>query len=98
LECGKREAEDIGGIVRIAGEMNSVKGMELRLLWLKIEGFGERIEDWGLRRPWRVREAEAREEGFGKVSGEDEREEERKKEKRNKIRKRKNSKIRWKSI
>jgi len=45
LECGKREAEDIGGIVRIAGEMNSVKGMELRLLWLKIEGFGERIED-----------------------------------------------------
>jgi hypothetical protein len=47
-----------------------------------------------LRRPWRVREAEAREEGFGKVSGEDEREEERKKEKRNKIRKRKNNKIR----
>jgi hypothetical protein len=62
LECGKREAEDIGGIVRIAGEMNSVKGMELRLLWLKIEGFGERIEDWGLRRSWMVREAEARKE------------------------------------
>jgi hypothetical protein len=40
----------------------------------------------GLRR---VRENEAREEGFGEVSGEDEREEERKK----KIRKRKNNKI-----
>jgi hypothetical protein len=36
----------------------------------------------GLRRPWRVREAEAREEGFKEVSGEDERE--RKREKKNK--------------
>jgi hypothetical protein len=26
-------------------ERNSVKGKELRLLWLKIEGFGERIEE-----------------------------------------------------
>jgi hypothetical protein len=58
----------------------------------------------GLRRPWRVREAEAREEGFGEVSGEDEREEERKKKKekrkkkkekrKKKIRKGKNNKIR----
>jgi hypothetical protein len=58
-------------------------------MWLKIEVLGR-----GLRRPWRAREAEAREEGFGEVSGEDEREEERRKEKRKKIRKRKNNKIR----
>jgi hypothetical protein len=44
LECGKREAEDIGGIVRIAGERNSVKGKELKLLWLKIEGFAAEVE------------------------------------------------------
>jgi len=41
----------------------------------------------GLRRPWRVREAEAREEGFGEVSGEDEREEERKKKENKKEKK-----------
>lgn len=45
MECGKREAEDIGGIVRIARERISVKGKDLRLLWLKIEGFRERIEE-----------------------------------------------------
>jgi hypothetical protein len=48
---------------------------------LKVRGVAE--EWWnlgrGLRRPWRVREAEAREEGFGEVYGEDEREEEREK-------------------
>jgi hypothetical protein len=53
-----------------------VKGKELRLLWLKIEVLGR-----GLRRLWRVRKAEARDEEFGEVSGEDEREEERRKEK-----------------
>jgi hypothetical protein len=57
----------------------SLEGKELRLLWLKIEVLGR-----GLRRPWRVREAEVREEGFGELSGEDEREEERRKEKRKK--------------
>jgi hypothetical protein len=56
-----------------------VKGKELRLLWLKIDVLGR-----GLRRPWRVREAEAREEGFGEVSGEDEREEERGRENKRK--------------
>jgi hypothetical protein len=54
-----------------------VKGKELRLLWLKIEVLGR-----GLRRPWRVREAEAREEGFGEVSGEDERGREKKRNKK----------------
>jgi hypothetical protein len=53
---------------------------------LKVRGVAE--EWWnlgrGLRRPWRVREAEAREEGFGEVYGEDEREEERKKRKKKK--------------
>jgi hypothetical protein len=44
LECGKREAEDIGGIVRIVGERNSVKGKELMLMWLKIEGFAAIVE------------------------------------------------------
>jgi hypothetical protein len=51
-----------------------VKGKELRLLWLKIEVLGR-----GLRRPWRVREAEARDEGFGEVL-EKTRERERKRE------------------
>jgi hypothetical protein len=81
LECEKREAEDIGGIVRIAGERNSVKGKELRLLWLKIEGFGERIEEAV------EGEGGGGEKGGGEVSGEDEREEERKKKKKKKEKK-----------
>jgi len=93
LECGKREAKDIGGIVRIAGEMNSVKGKELRWLWLKIEGFGERIKEvvegegdigerggtW--RSLWRTRERGRERKKNKKI-------------KKNKIRKRKNNKIR----